>query len=142
MSSGRDRRAVLATFSKLFMGVALALGVLLAAVLLGPAPPAPARLCAVGSALGLATLIGWRIALWHAPGNSSTGIGFPWCVGLLRVVVVIETGLAGYLATASFWRICFLALAALGAIRGLWILGLTVSFIWGERTRARQDRKR
>jgi hypothetical protein len=141
MSSNHATNALLAVLSKAYIAVPLVLAVLLAAVFTRATLPAPGRLCAAGCALGLATLIGWRIALWYAPGNSSTGIGFPWYVSLLRVAVIVETGLAGYLATASSWRVCFLALAGVGVIRGLWIVGLTAFLTWQDTAGARQRRK-
>jgi hypothetical protein len=140
MTSDHDRLALIRVFSKACPVVALGLGILVAVVLLRPAMAAHARICAAGCAVGLATLVGWRIALWRATSGSPTGIGYPCYVGFAHVAVMAETGLAGYLVTGRLWRVFFLALAGAGLIRGLWTLGLAVFFAWQEATRARHGR--
>ena len=131
--------AVIALFSKLCLAVALVLAIALVVAVIEPYSAVSARFCAAGSVLGLATLIGWRIARWRATASSGT-IGLRWYMGSLPVAVSIETGIAGYLATSSLWRFCFLALAGLGAARALWLLALTV-FFTGREAAGRRKRK-
>ena len=63
MSSGTHRLTVLASLMKVYMAVALVVGVLLTAVLLKPNLPMRMRLCATCCGVGVAMLTCWRVAV-------------------------------------------------------------------------------
>jgi hypothetical protein len=95
--------------------VAVTLAPVLLAGLIGWPVGVPRAVEQAGFALGVGTYCAWRVCRWRAS-SGAHAVGAVWPLGLAPTLLLIEGGVAGFVAFNSNWRYAPLALAVWGCI--------------------------